>query len=514
MTVQTSAFCEERPQNSYSLAYFDSRADHMQADHMQIVAEYPADDAGFSVLRFGRFRLFPIERALFEEGTPVRIGGRALEILISLLERPGQLVSQDELMERVWPKVFVQPSNLTVQIAALRRVLKDGQDGARWIVNTVGRGYAFAGPVMHERTRADVSDSGGGNSFGTLPSSLSPLLGRDACLVNLKEALCLGRLTTLVGPGGVGKTALALAAAREVVSDLNKDACFLELTSVGGATIADAISSGLGVSRPGDDVFSGLRARLKGRQLLLVLDGCDAEIASAASLVRQLLGNLNELQVLVTSREALRVEGERVLRVPALDFPPSSARPDLHELMTFPAAQLFVEKAQASDVDFMVDETDAGDLAEICRRLEGLPLAIKLAAARVNALGVSGIARRLSDPFRLLTGGSRGTHPRQQSMRANLDGSFDLLTPSEQAVLYALSTLDGWFSLDQAAESFLAVEEKATDVVDTVFELVGKSLVLREAKQGEPLFRLSNLTRIYAQIKLADKRADEMALGL
>jgi predicted ATPase/DNA-binding winged helix-turn-helix (wHTH) protein len=483
-------------------------------DHMQIAVEHPADDAGLSALRFGRFRLFPNERALFEEDKPVRIGGRALEILIALLERPAQLVSQDELMERVWPKVFVQPSNLTVQIAALRRALKDGQDGARWIVNIVGRGYAFAGPVVHERTRVYVPDSGGGNSFRNLPSSLAPLLGRDACLVNLKEALSLGRLTTLVGPGGVGKTALALAAAHEVVSDLNKDACFVELTSVGSATIADAISSGLGVTRPGDGVFAGLLAHLRGRQLLLVLDGCEAVIASVASLVRQLLSNLNGLQVLVTSREALRVEGERVLRLAALDFPPSSARPDLHELMMFPAAQLFVEKAKASVHDFLVDEKDTRELAEICRRLEGLPLAIQLAAARVNALGVSGLARRLSDPFRLLTGGSRGSHPRQQSMRASLDWSYDLLTKSEQAVLCALSTLEDWFSLDQAAARVFSLEEKANDVVDTVFELVGKSLVLREAKQGEPLFRLSNLTRAYARIKLKDERADRVALGL
>jgi predicted ATPase len=182
--------------------------------------------------------------------------------------------------------------------------------------------------------------------------------------------------------------------------------------------------------------------------------------------------------------------------------------------MTFPAVQLFVEKAKASVHDFLVDEKDARELAEICRRLDGLPLAIQQAAARVNALGVSGIARRLSDPFRLLTGGSRGTHPRQESMRASLDWSYDLLTKSEQAVLCALSTLEGWFSLDQAAERVFALEEKANDVVDTVFELVGKSLVLREAKQGEPLFRLSNLTRAYARIKLKDERADRVALGL
>ena len=159
----------------------------------------------------------------------------------------------------------------------------------------------------------------------------------------------------------------------------------------------------------------------------------------------------------------------------------------------------------------MVDEKNAGELAEICRRLDGLPLAIKLATARVNALGVSGIARRLSDPLRLLTAGSRGSHPRKQSMRANLDWSYDLLTKTEQAVLCVLSTLEGWFSLEQAAETVFTLERGVNDPFDAVFELVDKSLVLREVRQGEPLFRLSNLTRAYAQMKLEDKRTDAIA---
>jgi predicted ATPase/DNA-binding winged helix-turn-helix (wHTH) protein len=509
MTIPTSAvLCDER-----AVGLLFASQTPVGVDQMQNTVEDAVDDVGLSALRFGRFRVFPKERALLEGDKPVRIGGRALEILIALLERPGQLLSKDELMERVWPKIFVQPSNLTVHIAALRRTLKDGQDGTRWIVNTVGRGYAFVGTVVREGARVPVPESGGTTSFGSLPSSLAPLLGRDACLVNLKEALSVGRLITLVGPGGVGKTALALAAAHGVVSDLDKDACFLELTSVGSATIADAILSGLGVHRPGDSVFASLLAQRR-RKLLLVLDGCEALISGAASLVRQLLGNLNELQVLVTSREPLRVEGERVLRVPPLDFAPSSAGPDLHELMTFPAAQLFVEKAKAHVQDFLIDEKDAGELAEICRRLDGLPLAIKLAAARVSALGVSGIARRLSDPFRLLTGGSRGTHPRQQSMRANLDWSYDLLTKTEQAVLRVLSTLEGWFSLEQAAETVFSLEDAVNDPFDAVFELVDKSLVLREVRQGEPLFRLSALTRAYAQMKIEEKLTDAIASDL
>jgi predicted ATPase/DNA-binding winged helix-turn-helix (wHTH) protein len=481
-------------------------------DQMQIAVEDPTHDVGLSALRFGRFRVFATERALFEGDKPVRIGGRALEILIALLERPGQLLSKDELMERVWPKIFVQQSNLTVHIAALRRALKDGQDGTRWIVNTVGRGYAFVGSVVREGRRVTVPESGGITSFGNLPSSLAPLLGRDGCLANLKEALSFGRLITLVGPGGVGKTALALAAAHEAVSSLNKDVCFLELTSVESSQVMEAISFALGVNRPGDGAFSGLFTGLRSRQLLLVLDGCEAVIADAASLVRQLLSNLNGLQILATSREPLKVEGERVWRLPPLEFPQFSSGPDLHELLTFPAARLFVEKAKARVQDFLIDEKDARELAEICRRLDGLPLAIKLAASRVDTLGVSGIARRLSDPLRLLAGGSRGTHPRQQSMRASLDWSYDLLTKSEQAVLCELSTLEGWFSLDQAAETVFTLEDGVNDPVDAVFELVDKSLVLREVGQEEPLFRLSNLTRAYAQMKLDDIQTETSSI--
>jgi predicted ATPase len=215
---------------------------------------------------------------------------------------------------------------------------------------------------------------------------------------------------------------------------------------------------------------------------------------------------LNELQVLVTSREPLRVEGERVLRLAALDFPSSSAGPDLHEIMRFPAAQLFIEKAKARVQDFLIEEENARELGEICRGLDGLPLAIELAAARVNVLGVSGIARHLTDPLGLLAAGSRGTHPRQQSMRASLDWSYDLLTTSEQAVLCALSTLEGWFSLDQANERVFAVDPRAKDVVDAFLELVDKSLVLRQATQAEPLFRLGKLTRAYGRAKLEERR--------
>ena len=510
MTIPTSAaLCDEKGRKTPVASHTP-----VGVDQMQIAVEDPADDAGLSALRFGRFRVFPKERALFEGDKPVRIGGRALEILIALLERHGQLLSKDELMERVWPKIFVQPSNLTVHIAALRRALKDGEDGTRWIVNTVGRGYAFVGPVVREGARVPVPESGGTTSFGNLPSSLAPLLGRAACLANLKEALSLGRIITLVGPGGVGKTSLALAAAHEAGSGLNKDVCFLDLTSVESSQVAEAMSLALGVDGSGDGVFASLFAGLRSRQLLLVLDGCESVIASAAYLVRQLLSNLNGLQVLATSREPLRIEGERVLRLRALDFPPPSVRPSHHELLTFPAAQLFVERAKASVQDFRVDETDTKDLAEICSRLDGLPLAIQLAAARVNALGVSGIVRRLSDPLRLLTGGSRGTHPRQQSMRANLDWSYDLLTKTEQAVLGVLSTLEGWFSLEQAAETVFTLEDGANDPFDAVFELVDKSLVSREVRQGEPLFRLSELTRAYAQMKLEDKRTDAIASDL
>ena len=481
---------------------------------MQIAVKDPADNAGVSALRFGRFRVFPKERALFEGDEPVRIGGRALEILIALLERPGQLLSKDELMARVWPKIFVQPSNLTVHIAALRRAIRDGQDGARWIVNTVGRGYAFVGTVVREAAGVPVPESRGTTSLGNLPSSLAPLFGREACLANLKEALSLGRIITVVGPGGVGKTSLALAAAHEAVSDLNKEVCFLELTSIENSQVREAISVALGVDRSGDGAFGSLFTRLRGRQLLLVLDGCESVIASAAYLVRKLLSNVYGLQVLATSREPLRIEGERVVRLSALEFPPPSTRPSLHELLTFPAAQLFVERAKAGVQDFWVDETDARDLAEICCRLDGIPLALQLAASRVNALGVSGIVRRLSDPLRLLTGGSRGTHPRQQSMRANLDWSYDLLTRTEQAVLCILSTFEGWFSLEQAADTVFTLEDGVNDPFDAVFELVDKSLVLREVRQGEPSFRLSELTSAYAQTKLEEKRTDAIASNL
>jgi len=458
------------------------------------------------VFCFGNFRLLPARRLLLEGDKPLRLGSRALDILIALLERAGDLVTKDELMALVWPNTFVESANLTVHIAALRRGLGDGRDGNRFLINIPGRGYRFVAPVdvIRESSPSPPEAAAVPNAHN-LPAHLTRLIGREDVVSAVAAQLCRSRFLTVVGPGGIGKTSAALAVAEKLIANYRDGTWLIDLAPVCDSLhVPAALASALGYDSRNQNTLAGVIATLRYKQMLLILDNCEHVVAAAADLVAGVLRGAPGVQVLATSREPLRTEGERIYRLPPLESPPAGHGISAEKALRFAAVQLFVERTAAALGEFVLDDADAPLVGDICRKLDGIPLAIEFAAARVNCFGIRGLAARLDDCMRLLTTGSRTKLPRQQTMRATLDWSYGLLTDVQQTVLRRLSIFSGEFSL-RAAGAVASDESRAShEIVDHVTELVAKSLVATEADGDEPRLRLLQTTRVFALEKLVE----------
>jgi predicted ATPase/DNA-binding winged helix-turn-helix (wHTH) protein len=485
-------------------------------------------------LSFGPFHLMPSRRLLLEGNAPVRLGTRALDLLIALVERRGETLGKAELVDIVWPDTFVEEANLRVHIGALRRVLADGHSGNRYIVNMIGRGYSFVAPVrveestlppdLRERTLPAQTPASGtarldltpaGSLAGCLRAPTSRLIGRDASIRLIGNQLGNRRFVTIVGPGGIGKTATALAVAQQRAADHPQGVYFIDLSALPRPElVASTVAAALGrAGMPGEPLRT-LAAHLAHQSLLLVLDSCDHVIEAAAQLTETLLRAAPNLHVLATSRESLRAEGEWVHRLPSLELPPAESRLTAQELLAWPAPLLFVERAMAAADGFELADADTALVIDICRRLDGIPLAIELAAARVELFGLLGLADRLDSHLLLFSHGRRTVLPRHQTLRATLDWSHKTLTAAEQRLLRRLSCLQGPFSLADAG--FIAAdgaaEAASSALLETVGELVAKSLVTITIEAEEPIYRLSPITRAYAASCLAEAgEANEIA---
>lgn len=455
-------------------------------------------------ITFGPFLLLPAKQLLLESGKPVRVGSRALEILAALVERAGDLVSKDELIQRVWPNTVVEEDNLKVHIAALRRALGDGRDGNRYIVNVPGRGYRFVAAVSSPEALVTASATGTAARSPGLPASLTRIIGRSEVILTTATLLSERRFVTLVGPGGIGKTTVALAVAAEAVS-YNDGRIFVDLAPLTDPLLLpSSLASFLGIALYSDNPVPRLLNFLENKQILIVLDSCEHILAAVATLAEVLLKGAPRLHILATSREPLRAEGEVVRRLPPLDTPPPTDLLTAEEIVSFSAVQLFVDRAGSSSESFQLKDTDANHVAEICRRLDGNALAIELAAGRVEAFGIDGVASRLVDRFNLLTSGRRTASPRHQALGATLDWSYDLLSNAERAVLRRLSVFVGNFTLDAAAAVVADEVTSASDVIYCVANLVSKSLISAETKIGRPRYRLLDTTWAYSRQKLKD----------
>ena len=450
---------------------------------------------------FGPFQLIPAQRILLGDGKPLRLGSRALDILIALVERAGETVHKDDLIARTWPDTVVDEGALRVHVAALRKALGDGRSGKRYIANDPGRGYTFVAPLTRESLSQNPAWPAEANIANNLPVRLTRTIGRDHIVTSLATQLTQRRFVTIVGPGGIGKTTVAIAVAEMAQPSYPDGIWFVGLASLADPELVPStINAVLGISLSGASPLSALAAWLRDKHALIVFDSCEHVIGVAAALAEAVLRAAPHVHVLATSREPLRAEGEWLHRLASLEIPPPSVDITAAEVRRYPAVQLFEERAEASADGFTISDNEVPAVLEICRRLDGVPLALELAAARIDVFGVRELAAHLDDRFRVLTSGRRTALPRHQTLAATLDWSYQLLSEEERRVLRLLAVFTGDFSLDAAAA--VVGDLPPLPVVDHVANLVAKSLVVFDLRADTAQYHLLDTTRLYAFQKL------------
>jgi predicted ATPase/DNA-binding winged helix-turn-helix (wHTH) protein len=454
-------------------------------------------------------------RELRSRGIPLPLGGRAFEIVTVLVQSATELVTKDRMMERVWPGAVVGEGTIHVHISAVRKAL--GQDRA--MLKTVsGRGYRLLGswtPQPYEGTAPPVYSSltrtSGAPPASNFPPLISRLVGRAAAAQFVQDLVSAYRVVTLTGPGGIGKTALAIKAARYLLPDFEDGGWIVELASLSDpGLVPSTVASTLGLKLTGEISAEAVARAVGGRHLLLVLDNCEHVIEVAANLAETLTRLCPRTTIVATSREVLRIEGESVYRVPPLEVPaPGQAAPDT--IMQYSAVELFVTRTKALNAGFSPHAEDLASIATICRHLDGIPLAIELAAASAAALGIEQVSAGLRDRFALLTRGRRTALPRQRTLRATLDWSHELLPETEQRLLRRLAVFAGGFTVDSAAAVVADAGLDAAMVTNCIANLVTKSLIALDPTPGVTRWTLLETIRAYALEKLVEHAEADIA---
>jgi predicted ATPase/DNA-binding winged helix-turn-helix (wHTH) protein len=455
--------------------------------------------------RFGEFRLQPQRRRLLRDGEPVPLSQRALGILIALIERHDRVVSKDELIAAVWRRAVVEDHNLAVHVSTLRKIL-----GPDMIVTVPGRGYKFtaalnatlaqdAAPVARTAHPADRLAASPALSTN-LPRRLTNVIGRETELRELIERVGRGRLVTLSGPSGIGKTRLAIELGWRMTPSFPGGVWRVDLAPLADPeVVVSAVASVLGVAlRNTDTPVESIAAAIDKRRLLVILDNCEHLVGAVAALVEMLLERVANLSVVTTSRETLRVPGEQIYRLNPLAVPFATASKGAEsDLAAFGAIALFIDRAWAADRSFVLAPGNARSVVEICRRLDGIPLALEMAAARLPLLGIEGLRARLGERLRMLGAGRHTAEWRHRTLRDTVAWSYDLLDAAEQQAFRRFGIFAGDFSLDAAVDVAAKDDNGRWDVVDLLGRLIDKSLVTVDGGDP-PRYRLLETLRLYA----------------
>jgi predicted ATPase/DNA-binding winged helix-turn-helix (wHTH) protein len=450
-------------------------------------------------LTFGPFELSIGERVLRRDGRVLPLGDRALDILTYLADRPGEVIAKQELIDHVWSDVIVEEGSLRVHVAAIRKALSDGQFGNRYIANIKGRGYSFVGTVVPlagvAERNAKFSPQGG------LPVRPIMMIGRETAISAVSDKLRNERFVTLLGPGGIGKTTIALAVGRAAAEEFGGKVHLVDLESLTDPRhVAGAVATSLGFALKSNDPGLELVDLVRSQKLLLIFDSCEHVIETVALLAELLYQETEQVYLLTTSRELLKVGGEHCWRVLPLDFPPDGSEQTANAVLRYPAAQLLARRVAARAGSFVLTDEDAPFVAEMCRKLDGIPLAIELAAGQVAALGLKNTLARLE----LLKLAHRSAVARHQTLKATLDWSYNLLSDGERIVLRRIAPFVGHFTLEGARYVAGELGIGTGEIFDAIAGLVEKSLIATRIDETQAQYRLLDTTRAYALEKLEE----------
>jgi predicted ATPase/DNA-binding winged helix-turn-helix (wHTH) protein len=459
---------------------------------------------------FGPFRLVPRRQLLLLDGRPVKLGGRAFELLHLLVHRCGELVSKEELMAAAWPGTFLHESNLKVNMWSLRRSLGDTQIKPVYIATVARRGYKFVADV--KTSIAEIDDNL--VLAEPVPVSRPPLLrgivGREADMADIADLLIQKRHVTLAGSGGVGKTTVAIAAARAFAPQCRDGTCFVDLATISDPTLfGAALVTALGIRGNPDNSLAAVLDYLRPRQVLIILDNCEHVLPAAAIFAGRFMADTSPSKLLATSREPLGTATEHVIRLGSLPSPRSSDALTADQAIRFPAVQLFVRcAAEWSDYHFV--DADCEAVASICHSLDGLPLAIELAAAQIGTFSPRELVDVLDQNLGFRAPSAEGAPPRHETLMATIDWSFKLLSQKEAMLFGLLSVFSSTFEVEDAVFVAEAAELTPFDVATALGSLVAKSLVTAQAKGASLRYRLLDSTRRYAaERRQADPACDQ-----
>jgi predicted ATPase/DNA-binding winged helix-turn-helix (wHTH) protein len=454
----------------------------------------------YGAFAFGPFRLIPSQHVLLRERRPVKLGGRALDILHLLLMRAGEEVSKKTLIEFAWPNVFVDEANLKVHVSSLRRALEDTLPQATYIATVAGRGYQFIGEVKTEGVEVAGLCRDDQPVVCSLPTPPT-LIGRQRDVEGVARALDFARLVTLVGPGGVGKTSLAIAVAHMRQDEFPEGVHFVDLTATDDLKLVPhLVATCLGVRGDPADLISAVVQHLQSRRMLIVLDNCEHVLPAAATIAVRLVEAKISSCLLATSREPLGVCGENLQRVEPLAIPERAKVRSASEAMLYPSVKLFALRAFEA-ADYRLIDSDAQATASLCEALDGLPLAIEIAAAKLDQFSPSELLNSLSRRLSELRNGN-STHSRHQTLWATLDWSYQLLSMQESTIFRLLSVFAGSFEWSDVAGMARLVQYDPYQITLALGGLVAKSLLSAETDGEQLRYRLLECTRSYAAERL------------